>query len=75
MPITQSSAMHRASAYFCKVLDRLAALSTMTFMEVVTERSGALKVHPIDWADTSQPNGFSRLNEQLRECTPVPIQY
>ncbi|MGK9047856.1 hypothetical protein KXR63_10855 [Stutzerimonas chloritidismutans] len=60
----------KESGYFCKVIERLSGLSTYTFSEVMAERSPALKAHPIDWPDTSEPAGFSNLNEQLRESTP-----
>lgn len=57
-------------AYFCKVLDRLKDLSTMTEREFTADRGGALKSHPIDWGHTSEPEGFQHLNEQFQSYTP-----
>ena len=56
--------------YFCKVLDRLKDLSTMTEREFTTDRGGSLKSHPIDWQTTSEPKGFQHLNEQFQSYTP-----
>ncbi|GCY61455.1 hypothetical protein HmCmsJML079_03969 [Escherichia coli] len=58
------------SNYFCKVLERLKNLSTFTAQELITERSAALKCHPIDWRHTSEPDGFSHLHEQFQNYTP-----
>ena len=58
------------SAYFCKVLDRLKALSSLTANEFMAGRSAALKSHPIDWRHTSEPEGFTHLNEQFQSYTP-----
>lgn len=58
------------AAYFCKVLDRLKALSTMTEREFTADRGGSLKSHPIDWRHTSEPDGFQNLNEQFQSYTP-----
>lgn len=57
-------------AYFCKVLDRLKDLSTMTEREFTSDRGGALKSHPIEWQSTSEPLGFQHLNEQFQGYTP-----
>lgn len=57
-------------AYFCKVLERMKGLSTMTAREFTADRGGALKSHPIDWHNTSEPDGFSHLNEQFQSYTP-----
>lgn len=60
----------RDSAYFCKVIERLSALSDCTVLQLQAERSPALRAHPISWDETSEPDGFSHLNEQLRESRP-----
>lgn len=56
--------------YFSKVLDRLKSLSHLTVKEFITDRSAALKSHPIDWRHTSEPEGFTNLNEQFNSYTP-----
>lgn len=58
------------SAYFCKVLERLKDLSTLTEREFIADRGATLKSHPIDWLYTSEPEGFTHLNDQLRDYTP-----
>ncbi|WP_223539368.1 hypothetical protein [Enterobacter sp. JBIWA003] len=60
----------QSAAYFCKVLDRLKALSTMTEREFTADRGGSLKSHPIDWCQTSEPEGFQHLNEQFQSYKP-----
>ena len=56
--------------YFGKVLDRLKSLSHLTTSEFISDRSAALKSHPIDWRHTSEPEGFTHLNEQFQSYTP-----
>ncbi|UMS01485.1 hypothetical protein AOY87_11390 [Escherichia coli] len=58
------------SAYFCKVINRLKDLSTLTLREFQSGRSAALKVYPVDWRYTSEPEGFRHLSEQLQSYTP-----
>src|SRR5690554_3558112 len=60
----------RESGYFCKVLQRLSALCTKTRREISVDRTSALRAHPIDWAGTTEPKGFSHLDEQLQESMP-----
>lgn len=60
----------RDAAYFCKVLERLSALSNFTVQEFHASRSSAMRAHPIAWEGTSEPQGFANLNEQLRNSTP-----
>lgn len=52
------------------MLDRLKALSSLTANEFMAGRSAALKSHPIDWRHTSEPEGFTHLNEQFQSYTP-----
>ncbi|EJT9437657.1 hypothetical protein N3873_004175 [Escherichia coli] len=58
------------SAYFCKVLERLKDLSTLTEREFIADRGATLKSHSIDWRETSEPEGFTHLNEQFQSYTP-----
>ena len=57
-------------AYFCKILERLRDLSAFTHTEFTTNRGAALKSHCIDWKHTSEPDGFTHLNEQFQSYTP-----
>lgn len=60
----------QSGGYFSKVISRLKDLSTITEREFLSDRGGSLKSHPIDWRDTSEPDGFRHLNEQLQAYTP-----
>ena len=61
---------NQSADYFCKVMERLKSLCSMTEHELSANRSNALRAHPIDWDDTSEKNGFSQLNEQLQMFKP-----
>lgn len=52
--------------YLKTLLERLRDLSRLTAKEFRTNRSSALRSHPIDFSETSEPGGFRTLNEQLR---------
>jgi hypothetical protein len=47
-------------------LDRLRAVCRIRVQEFRTNRSPSLRAHRICFAETSEPNGFAHLNEQLR---------
>lgn len=53
--------------YLSKLLERLKNLSTMRYVEVISNRSDALRAHPIKWQETTEPAGFSCLDPQLRD--------
>ncbi len=42
----------------------------MTEREFTADRGGTLKSHPINWGQTSEPEGFQHLNEQFQGYTP-----
>lgn len=52
--------------YLQKLIERLKDLSSLTPTEFRTSRSSSLKIHEIDWVKTSEPDGFTSLNEQFR---------
>lgn len=58
---------HCAEGYLDKFLGRLKDLSQMTVCELRANKTKALRAHTITWNETSEPNGFTCLNEQLRE--------
>lgn len=39
----------------------------MTVQEFRTNKSKSVRIHQIDFADTSEKDGFTTLNEQLRD--------
>ncbi|MDE0332632.1 MAG: hypothetical protein OXL41_12250 [Nitrospinae bacterium] len=52
--------------YLKTFLERLRDLSRLTAKEFRTSRSRALRSHAIDFSETTEPQGFHALNEQLR---------
>jgi hypothetical protein len=61
-------------AWFESLFDRLQALSSLQPQEVRSNRSNALRAHPIDFSRTSEPDGFSHLNPHLRSYEPYQFQ-
>lgn len=56
--------------HFVKAFERLQNVSARTKGEMIQDRSDALRSHEIKWNETTEPNGFAHLNEQLKSCTP-----
>ena len=52
--------------YIAKFLERLRDVSQLTVLEFRTNRSSSIRSHPIEFAQTSEKEGFSSLNQQLR---------
>ena len=61
------------AVYFCEVLNRLKNLCSLTKQEILSNRSSALRVHPIDWNDTSVKEGFNFPNHE--QIIDVPYQF
>ncbi len=55
--------------YLQKLLERLRDVCTFKTQEFLSNRSSALRCHPIDFADTTEPGGFP-LNDQLSQAPP-----
>jgi hypothetical protein len=53
--------------YLLKLLERLRDLCLLKDIEFRTSRSSSINSHQIDWSTTSEPDGFTTLNQQLRE--------
>lgn len=64
----------RSCEYFCKVLERLKNISTLKASEIFSNRSSSLRTHPIDWNKTTEKQGFTHLNEQLRQIPAYQFQ-
>lgn len=58
--------------YWTTLLDRLKALSDLTALELIRNRSQALRCHPIDWSTTSE-SGFGIPSEE--QLVQVPYQF
>jgi hypothetical protein len=67
-------AYHRQeSNYFCKLLERLQALGGFSGLQLKQSRSSALRFHPIDFSETSEPHGF-RLAGPLGQSEPYQFE-
>ncbi len=64
----------KSCEYFCKVLERLKDISTLKASEIFSNRSSSLRAHQIDWNETTEKDGFTRLNEQLRQIPAYQFQ-
>ena len=71
---THFSINQRTSKYFEKIIARLKELCTLKAKEIYANRSRALRAHPIQWKETTQPKGFIHLNEQLQQIPPYQFQ-
>jgi hypothetical protein len=60
--------------WFDGLIDRLQALSSLRPQEVLSNRSPALRAHPIEFADTTERGGFAHLNPQLQGYQPYQFQ-
>lgn len=64
----------KKAQYFVKVFERLKGISSMKYIELLQNRSSALKAHPIKWEDTSETDGFQHLHSQLQDITPYQFE-
>jgi len=55
--------------YVSVFFERLRSVSGMRVHEIKMSGPG-LRCHPINWAGTTEPDGFAHLSQQLRECEP-----
>ena len=67
-------ANEKASSYLDTLLDRLKSVSGMRISEFQQSRSPALRSHAIKWGDTSEPDGFTGLNDELKEMEAWQFQ-
>lgn len=58
------------NGYTQSLMARLKSLSTMRVSEFYSNRSSSLRAHPVDWSNTSRPDGFSNIGEQFEAYTP-----
>lgn len=62
------------ATWFEALLDWMRSISSLRPQEVLSNRSNALRAHPIDFSRTSEPKGFDHLNPQLRGYPPYQFQ-
>lgn len=60
------SLSHCQTGYLEKFLPRLRDVSSVSLKSFKTKPSDSLRNHVITWNDTTEPNGFVHLHEQLR---------
>lgn len=56
--------------YSEKLLERLRDISSFTVSDFRKNQSKALRAHRHNWDETTEPNGYAHLSEQLRQCEP-----
>ena len=56
--------------YWQALKEKLVVISEKTKQELLDDNSDYFRFHPINWKDTSQKNGFQRLDEQLQGHEP-----
>lgn len=61
--------------YIFKILTRLKDVSNQKASDLRQSGNKSLRAHTIDWAGTSEKDGFSHLNEQLQSITPYQFQF
>ena len=61
---------HCADGYLEKFLVRLRDVCQLSVNDFRTNKSRAIRSHLIDWSETTEPNGFTSLNQQLRDEEP-----
>ena len=61
-----------SAGFLCPALERIRDLSSLKAVELYTNRSRALRAHPITWAETSEPSGF-QIPAHLREADAYQI--
>jgi len=54
--------------YNLALQERLKSISQMTITEFMTSDSKSLRSHSHDLYTTTEPNGYTHLNQHLREC-------
>lgn len=64
----------RDIGYFLALLERLRNLSRLTVKEIINNQTKSLRCHPIDWNDTTEPNGFGIPNEEKIVYTAYQFQ-
>jgi hypothetical protein len=61
---------HCSDGYAEKLLSRLRDVCQLSIQDFRANKSKSLRAHTIDWQDTTEKNGFTTLNEQLRAQQP-----
>lgn len=60
--------------YLIALLDRFRSICCFTIQEFRTNKLKSLRAHQHDWERTTEKEGYTCLNEQLRQCEPWQFQ-
>lgn len=60
--------------YFKSLFNRLQSISHMKTIEFRTNKEKGLRAHKHDWPNTSDPGGFSHLNDKLKQAEAWQFQ-
>lgn len=52
---------------FCTFFERLHAMSSDTWRDILVKKRSFYHAHEVNWADTAYPKGFSHLPDNLQE--------
>lgn len=61
-------------SYFKCLFNRLQAISHMKTIEFRTNKDKSLRAHKHIWPETTEPEGFSHLNDRLKQAEPWQFQ-
>jgi hypothetical protein len=61
---------HCVDGYVLRFLERLKSVCGIPLQQFRSNRSPAIRSHPIDFADTTEPSGFKLANRQLQQAQP-----
>lgn len=61
-------------SYMEKLLLRLKDVSTIKYDEFTSSKSPSLRAHKINWSKTTEPQGFTCLNLELRELSAFQFE-
>lgn len=70
LDLCEKFSLRECHKYIVALHERLKSVSQMTIAEFMSSNSKSLRSHSHDWSITTEPNGYSNLNEHLRECMP-----
>lgn len=59
-----------ALAYLKKLFEQLKVISNLTVEEFCSKKHANLHIHPINWEETSEPEGYQSLPDHLQNCQP-----
>jgi hypothetical protein len=61
--------------YLHAVFERMRLICGMTVDDMRIRNARSLRCHQIKWDDTSEPDGFAHLPEQLQDTCPFQFQF